>query len=48
MKVSFELPVETVRKLVQGDFYKVQLAYYQLNQDGIGHHRMCYCWLHIM
>lgn len=33
-KVSFELSQDTVGKLVQGDFYKVQLAYYQLNSDG--------------
>lgn len=33
IKVTFELPTDTVKKLVEGDFYKVQLAYYNLNSD---------------
>lgn len=34
MTVSFELADDTVNKLVEGNFYKVQLAYFNKNADG--------------
>lgn len=35
MTVSFALSDDTVNKLVEGNFYKVQLAYYNKNVDGV-------------